>query len=784
MKHYSRVHETDSHYVLRDSRDGKMFHVSKKGIDDEVHKTIKSLAMYNNDQPSNANIPGTDSQPLAKQPQKKINPRYQGDSVDQRLQQDQPQAYAEGGQVDDAIPAASTPQAKAAPVAASPISKVPSTSTGGDTASPTKTSTETGGSSPGGASTGGVGSGIGGAGTGGAATGGASTGGAGTVNVTISGSSGTSGGSGGGSGREAPITINISNVGGRTEAGEVESGDGPGSAGTGGKGDGSGGGGGGAAPSEPSDMSSPGKKKVSPLDDSPISYFDEGGAVDATKENNPAILKVIHQLMPKPSPSPTPHYEGGAVRHYDEGTTNITPTESPLTDPNFPTQEPVSMSNEPIERQEEEAAAEAAAGPAPVTPEIAKAEASDNTVPEGAPPAAGQQPVETPQNAPATSAAPSSAGAPQSAQKAVSADTIPEKAASGQSTLQQDLAANDAQYQKLLKDQQTSDARYSKLVSDAKLDPSRFYSNQNLGQKISMGLGLILGGMSSGLTGQENPVLDMLNKNIDRDIEAQKNDQSNKINLWKMNHEALHDQQAATLQTRNQILEHAKIKMDELMGTAPGPMAQQKAAALKTQIQAEQMQNQFAITRSKLMQSLFSEQNSAGGSGAKSALSGRDPASLVPYVVPQEQQKQVLQEIQDRQNITTNGPKIMAAFDQANKDLEAGSFNLNPASVDSLHQLMLPLFKDIDGTVRQAAMDESFKNLTPKRTDFTENRVKTRRQALQDWVTSKAAAPNAKAYGIDLDKYQSTAQQMGGTTFKQNGVLYQRLPDGSAKRVR
>jgi len=140
----------------------------------------------------------------------------------------------------------------------------------GSANSPTKTNTETGGSSPGGASTGGVGSGLGGAGTGGAATGGASTGGAGTVNVTISGSSSTDTSSGagakkgdGGGKPAAPITINISNVGGTTDAGNVASGDGPGASGSGGTApNGFGGGGGGASPDEPKNFSTQGKDKM------------------------------------------------------------------------------------------------------------------------------------------------------------------------------------------------------------------------------------------------------------------------------------------------------------------------------------------------------------------------------------------------------------------------------------------------------------------------------------------------------------------------------------------
>jgi hypothetical protein len=189
-------------------------------------------------------------------------------------------AVAAKGKAKAAVPAADPaaaaldPAADPAPVAAKGKAKT-GASTGGDTTSPTHTNTETGGSSPGGASTGGVGSGLGGAGTGGAATGGASTGGAGTVTVTISGSSSTETSSGAGAKKgkgkggepAAPITLNISNVGGRTDAGNVASGDGPGASGSGGTApNGFGGGGGGASPDEPANFSTQGKDKVVKFD--------------------------------------------------------------------------------------------------------------------------------------------------------------------------------------------------------------------------------------------------------------------------------------------------------------------------------------------------------------------------------------------------------------------------------------------------------------------------------------------------------------------------------------
>lgn len=198
-------------------------------------------------------------------------------------------------------PAAAAPAPAPAPAAAAaaPAPKAAAGAGSDSGNSPTKTNTETGGSSPGGASTGGVGSGIGGAGTGGAATGGASTGGAGTVTVTISGSSSTETSSGAGAKKgkgkggepAAPITLNISNVGGRTDAGNVASGDGPGAAGEGGSGKGSGGGGGGAAPDEPNNFSTSGKDTPAKSED--VLKFEKNGQWSMHKS---AFKELEHKL--------------------------------------------------------------------------------------------------------------------------------------------------------------------------------------------------------------------------------------------------------------------------------------------------------------------------------------------------------------------------------------------------------------------------------------------------------------------------------------------------------
>lgn len=359
------------------------------------------------------------------------------------------------------------------------------------------------------------------------------------------------------------------------------------------------------------------------------------------------------------------------------------------------------------------------------------------------------QPLQAPEQAP-----------PEAAQRIVNQASAPVTPQS--SALDKQLSDLNDQYNASIKQQVKSDQDFANLLQSKKTDPNRYLSNLGTGNKVLAGLSLFLGGIGSGLTHQPNAALGVINKAIDDDIDAQKNDQSNVMNLWKMHHDALGNQIGATLQTKNNMLEMAKAKVDELMGSLPGAAAQQRAQELKSQLSAQQAQNNASIAQTKVKQSILNGNNTTDG---QSAVSNQDPATFVPYLVPEAQQKGVFDEIKNAQNVTANGPKILDAFDQAAKEqrvLAGGNPKnlipgVNSQGVGSLHQLLLPNFKSIDGTVRQAAMDETFKNLTPQAFD-NDARIEQKRQALQDWLRSEAAAPTAKGYGIDLSKFRSTSE--------------------------
>jgi len=287
------------------------------------------------------------------------------------------------------------------------------------------------------------------------------------------------------------------------------------------------------------------------------------------------------------------------------------------------------------------------------------------------------------------------------------------------------------------------------LMSDYAADhinPSHYLENMGAGQKIATGIGLLLGGFSTPFTGQGNPAMDMLQKQIDRDINAQISRKDQQKTLIGANEAALHDHIMAVNQTRvnmNDIMAH-KIELEAAKIGTPQAIATAKIASSK-----------FALDNAGLIQS-----NAMRAAALNGASNGMDPSKLVPILVPKEHQAKAFGEIEAAEDTKRMAGSIMKSFDEAAKDntvmKTGGGFLRTPPSVYSLHQAMQPTFKDLEGTVRQAAMDNTFKNITPMPGDV-DSTISTKRKALEDYLKSKLSAPTARGYGIDLSRYNSTA---------------------------
>lgn len=330
--------------------------------------------------------------------------------------------------------------------------------------------------------------------------------------------------------------------------------------------------------------------------------------------------------------------------------------------------------------------------------------------------------------------------------------------------------ALDAQ-QKFLQDQQARETQLgNKYHADwdaiannmnPNIDPNHFWSSQDTPSKISSAIGFMIAGAGMGLAGHPEAGRQAIDNAINRDIDAQKatfNQQGNLLREYTDHyHSAIMGEDALRLQygaqLENQIKRAAAQFGTQTASDNANILIQQNRTKLVGNM-TNLAQGQAAIDMANQKRKILSQINNPN-----QGTSNQDPALLVPALVPEGDRKQVFDEIKNSQNITANGPKILAAFDEATKqhltDYVPGTSNKGQMS---LHQLLLPNFKSIDGTVRQAAMDETFANVTPKFGD-TKDKIATKREALVNWLHSEASAPTAKGYGIDLNKYSSTQEK-------------------------
>lgn len=290
-------------------------------------------------------------------------------------------------------------------------------------------------------------------------------------------------------------------------------------------------------------------------------------------------------------------------------------------------------------------------------------------------------------------------------------------------------------------------------ISSTKVDPNKYWADKGSHAKFTAGLAILLSGIGSGLGGGHNMALDVIQKNIDRDIDAQKTDLGKKQTLLSENFRQQGNLAAAEAATRAQYEAIFQGKLSQLAAKTNNPMVLSQAQQQIMESRLRMQQHLQPVAQNQMVMQLRDSLNKGGGQG-------QDPSHYVPYIVPEARQAEVFKEIQTAQNTKHMASNILAAFDSAAKDntvMKTGAGLVRtPPSVFALHQHMQPTFQDLEGTVRQAAMDNTFKNVTPMPGDM-ESSIKTKRQALEQYLQSKMAAPTAKGFGIDLSKFGSTS---------------------------
>jgi len=170
-----------------------------------------------------------------------------------------------------------------------------------------------------------------------------------------------------------------------------------------------------------------------------------------------------------------------------------------------------------------------------------------------------------------------------------------------------------AQTQKYLDDTATNDAAHkaetiarmqqlaqeSQDIKNFKINPNRAWEQKNIGQKISAMIGLILGGIGGGITGQPNAALGIIDKMIDRDIDAQQKDLENKHTHYRAELEKGHMADESYKLADARLRNNLATQLDMAADRHKGPQARAAADAAIGQLTTHAASNINQVMTSK-----------------------------------------------------------------------------------------------------------------------------------------------------------------------------------------
>jgi hypothetical protein len=127
-------------------------------------------------------------------------------------------------------------------------------------------------------------------------------------------------------------------------------------------------------------------------------------------------------------------------------------------------------------------------------------------------------------------------------------------------------------------------------IQNSHIDPSHYMSSKSTLGKVSTAIGLILGGMGGGMTGQKNPALEFLNSQIERDVEAQKAELGKKENVLGAYYKQMGNLNEATNMTKAFYHELYANRLAQAAAQSGSAVAQARAQQGIGQLEASKAQ--------------------------------------------------------------------------------------------------------------------------------------------------------------------------------------------------
>lgn len=142
-------------------------------------------------------------------------------------------------------------------------------------------------------------------------------------------------------------------------------------------------------------------------------------------------------------------------------------------------------------------------------------------------------------------------------------------------------------------------------IQSTEIDPDRWWGDKSTGGKITSAIGILIGGIAQGLDGRENVALRMIDKAIERDIDAQKAGLTRDI-------QAASIQEGIVAQTRQMYADEAVADASAKQGMLQA--ADQQMAALQAQAKIPSDQEAIGRVRAGVQQQIGALQQEMGRS--------------------------------------------------------------------------------------------------------------------------------------------------------------------------
>lgn len=307
---------------------------------------------------------------------------------------------------------------------------------------------------------------------------------------------------------------------------------------------------------------------------------------------------------------------------------------------------------------------------------------------------------------------------------------------------QQKIAANMAQRQQLMKD-----------YNDGKVDPKRLWNSKTDLGRISTAIGVLLGGIGSGMAGGDNPALTYLQKQIDADIDAQKAELGKKENLLTALQQEYGDINTAAQMARVIKMDQYKLMIDKAASQTKDPIAKARALQLSAKFDAE---------NAATIQTIAQRQAVMGA-----AKSGRlSPEQQIQFL-PKEQQEQARKALAEYAQIEATKKSINDSLEAQYSLQSTGNRLFSPIStgkqLDAQRLAPFVVGKEVFGSLASEER-EIFKNAAEVGYLDSSKDKDTRKQVMSKMLDPKAAAARKtlESMGIFLSPSISTTTPVQG----------------------